>query len=323
MNLTSALLSAAPPVWDRSICDGLAITAQQPALAPTTSAALKLLVKGFSAMERRLLEGTVKLSQRRAPRIELLGDADGASADVVMVDAHDAHALQWAAAQPWLAHKAVIWAGAKTASPGHLAVDGVVWPVLPVLLYKALEQRQRQAPASAAATDAARPTSRRVLIVDDSLAVRVYLRSLLERQGVEVVDVVSAEAGIAAANAEPFACVLMDVLMPGIDGFEACRRIKARSRAGAALPVIMLTSKSSPFDRIRGKMAGCDTYLTKPVDAAQLYKEVARHITDLRQARSPGNTAEPLARRPSPPTGLGAPDGISAFGTKLLARQPY
>ncbi|HSI55395.1 MAG TPA: response regulator, partial [Ramlibacter sp.] len=92
---------------------------------------------------------------------------------------------------------------------------------------------------------------------------------------IEVVEADSAEDGIAAATTQPFACVLMDVLMPGIDGFEACRRIKAKR---AKLPVIMLTSKSSPFDRVRGKMAGCDTYLTKPVDPAQLHEVVERHL---------------------------------------------
>ncbi|HEY8049741.1 MAG TPA: response regulator, partial [Ramlibacter sp.] len=70
-------------------------------------------------------------------------------------------------------------------------------------------------------------------------------------------------------------CVFMDVLMPGVDGFEACRRIKARR---GALPVVMLTSKSSPFDRVRGKIAGCDTYLTKPVDIVQLRDALGRHI---------------------------------------------
>ena len=242
---------------------------------------LKVLVKGFTAMERRLLDGTVMLSQRRAPRIELMADADATSADVVMIDAQDAPSLQWAGMQPWLAGKAVIWAGAKAARAEHIVVDRhVKWPILPVLLYRALEQAQQTSASPAAEAAPVRPTNRRVLVVDDSLAVRAYLRSLLEKQGVEVVDADSADAGIAAAANELFACVLMDVLMPGIDGFEACRRIKARSRNGAALPVVMLTSKSSPFDRIRGKMAGCDTYLTKPVDPAQLNEVVARHASN-------------------------------------------
>ncbi len=262
---------------------------------------LKVLVKGFSAMEHRLLEGTVKLSQRRPPRIDLLTDADGATADVVMLDGQDPQVLQWAGSQPWLTAKAVIWAGAKTARPGHTVIDRhVTWPILPVLLYRALEQGPRKASEAATASTAARPANRRVLIVDDSLAVRNYLRSLLERQGIEVAEADSAEDGIAAAAAEQFACVLMDVLMPGIDGFEACRRIKARAKAGAALPVIMLTSKSSPFDRVRGKMAGCDTYLTKPVDPVQLHEVLARHLGAKTPARAVGAASEVRAYRPAP-----------------------
>ena len=265
---------------------------------------LKVLVKGFTAMERRLLEGTVMLSQRRAPRIELVADADATSADVVMVDAQDAPALLWANAQPWLAAKAVIWAGAKTARTEHMVVDRhIKWPILPVLLYRALELAQQKTASATPDAALSRPTNRRVLVVDDSLAVRNYLRSLLEKQGIEVVDAESAEAGIAAASNELFACVLMDVLMPGIDGFEACRRIKARARNGAALPVVMLTSKSSPFDRVRGKMAGCDTYLTKPVDAAQLNEVVARHVTQADKPRE----ARPPAHLPARPPAYAIP----------------
>ncbi|MEO5671049.1 MAG: response regulator [Ramlibacter sp.] len=243
-------------------------------------AVLKLLVKGFNAMEHRLLEGTVKLSQRRAPRIDLVPEVDATLADVVMIDAQDPYAMQWAATQPWLIGKPVIWAGAKFERAGHMAIDRhVKWPILPVLLYRAIENAPRQTEGDAAGAVPVRPTNRRVLIVDDSLAARAYLRSMLEKHSVEVVEADSAEAGIAAAAKELFACVLMDVLMPGIDGFEACRRIKSRARAGAALPVVMLTSKSSPFDRVRGKMAGCDTYLTKPVDPAQLHAVVDRHLS--------------------------------------------
>lgn len=62
----------------------------------------------------------------------------------------------------------------------------------------------------------------------------------------------------------------MDVMMPGMNGYEACRRSKARSRTGEAPAVVMLTSKTSPFDRIRGKMAGCDAYLSKPINSNKL-----------------------------------------------------
>jgi twitching motility two-component system response regulator PilG len=249
-----------------------------PAIADTP--AVKLLVKGFNAMERRLLEGTVKLSQRKAPRIDLVADDDAADADVVMIDAHDPQALHWANSQPWLATKPAIWAGAKSVRTQHTVVERhVKWPILPVLLYRAIEQAQGTPPAAAAPAPTEAPehaaTKGRVLVVDDSLAARNYLCSMLERFGIEVVTAETAEEGIRYATTAPFGCVLLDVLMPGIDGFEACRRIKGKR---SQLPVVMLTSKSSPFDRVRGKMAGCDTYLTKPVDPVQLREVVARHV---------------------------------------------
>jgi len=264
--------------------------------APAADApVVKLLVKGFNAMERRLLEGTVKLSQRKAPRIDLVGETDAEDADVVMIDAHDAQALQWANAQPWLADKPVIWAGAKNVRLQHTVVERhVKWPILPVLLYRAIEQAQGSPAAAAAApvpTEA--PAKARVLVVDDSLAVRNHLCSMLERFGIEVVTAEAAEEGVRYATTSAFGCVLMDVLMPGMDGFEACRRIKGTR---PKLPVVMLTSKSSPFDRVRGKMAGCDTYLTKPVDPAQLREVVARHVPLVEKPAAPA----PRATRGTP-----------------------
>ena len=247
------------------------------------------MVKGFSEMERRLLEGTVKLSQRRSPRLDLLGDDAAASADVVMVDARDANAMQWARGQPWLEHTAVIWVDAVTAPRRHtMARRPVQWPILPMLLARALEQGPRKKTDAARATipadlepsaaSARGASNRPVLVVDDSLAVRAHLRSLLEARGVSVVLADSAETGIAAAAAAPYGCILMDVLMPGIDGYEACRRIKSAASAGKRPAIVMLTSKSSPFDRIRGKMAGCDAYLTKPVDPPKLHEVVTQYI---------------------------------------------
>ncbi|MBC7514575.1 MAG: response regulator, partial [Herminiimonas sp.] len=158
----------------------------------------------------------------------------------------------------------------------------------PIILARALEQNPRNSIDADATIPASAPSRRAVLVVDDSLAVRAYLRSLLEPRGFIVSDADSAEAGIEAAGANPYACILMDVLMPGIDGYEACRRIKARARSGTGAAIVMLTSKSSPFDRIRGKMAGCDAYLTKPVDAHTLYDVLSRYITVPVQNAPPG-----------------------------------
>lgn len=252
--------------------------------------ALKLLVQGFTQPERQLLDAIVKLSQRRQPRIDLLNVADGEQADVVMIDAADPQARKWAANQRWLAHKSVIWVDAP-GEPGPTELHRpVLWSALPVLLAQALEKT----PSNLASAAAARPESNAVLVVDDSAAVRAQLRALLESRGLAVVDVDSAEAALAAAGASHYACILMDVLMPGIDGYEACRLIKANTYNGHAPSIVMLTSKSSPFDRIRGKMAGCDAYLTKPVDTEHLYEVISRYtVTPASNGAEPQGMAPP------------------------------
>jgi twitching motility two-component system response regulator PilG len=269
--------------------------------------ALRLLVKGFSPMEHRLLQGTVKLSQRRSPRLDLLEDTAADSADIVMIDGRDPGAMQWARRQAWLARKAVIWVDTAGAPPGHTAARRPVqWPILPMLLARALEHGPRQASAlthaavaravSAASTRDA-PSMRPVLVVDDSLAVRAHLRSLLEARGIGVTLADSAERGVEAAAAAHYGCILMDVLMPGIDGYEACRRIRACPSPGRPrAAIVMLTSKASPFDRIRGRMAGCDAYLTKPVDPARLHQVLMPFITDAGTVLATASAHTPLQR---------------------------
>jgi two-component system, cell cycle response regulator len=263
---------------------------------------LRLVVRGFSAVERSLLDGTVKLSQRRTPRLKLLADSEVNDADVVMINALDARAMDWAQRQTVLSSKAVIWVDGSKAAPGHtLTKRPVQWPILPILLARALEQgpgsqTQAQAPAPDAAADGAATAPaavsdvpRPILVVDDSLAVRAHLRSQLEARGHQVVEAENVEGAIQAVSGTAFACVLMDVLMPGADGYEGCKQIKAKLRGALSVPVVMLTSKSSPFDRIRGKMAGCDAYLTKPVEAKQLHDTLAPYVV----ARAGAAPAEP------------------------------
>lgn len=252
--------------------------------AAPAEAPLMLLVKGFNPMEHRLLMGTVMLSRRRNPRIELVGDDSDENADAIMIDAADPQARAWADSQTWLKHKTVIWVDAHAVPHGHTQIKRPVqWPALPMLLARALEHGPGELTASPCAAPptplASSATGLPVLVVDDSLAVRAYLRSLLEPRGFVLAEADSAETGIEAAASTRYACILMDVLMPGMDGYEACRRIKARARSGDGATIVMLTSKSSPFDRIRGKMAGCDAYLTKPVNPNDLYEVLSRYAT--------------------------------------------
>jgi twitching motility two-component system response regulator PilG len=286
--------------------------------------ALKLFVKGFRTMERQLLNGFIMVSRRRTPRLELLSDDQDRLADVVMIDALEPQAMAWARGQTWLDGKAVIWVDGLAGATGHMLVKRPVqWTILPILLARALEQGQK-ARADAAvplpspvATVSSGPSSGAVLVVDDSHAARTHLRLLLEARGIRVDEAASGEAGIRAAASNAYACILMDVLMAGIDGYEACRAIKSSRRSGTGPAVVMLTSRSSPFDRIRGRMAGCDAYLTKPVDPQQLYESIARH-----GGAPPAAAATALPRDwPRLDAKAGAPNTGRAHGSIALIHQ--
>ncbi len=258
--------------------------------AVAASPALKLIVCGFSSGERSLLSGVVKLSQRRTPRLELLDGTSVAEADVLLVDARDAQALLWAQQEPELRSKAVLWVDGGPNLSGHTQLRRPVqWSILPMLLARALEHgptpdlAAQPVPVPVASPDAP-PDMAQVLVVDDSLAGRTYLRALLEARGLHVSEADSVAAAHDSVAQTAFACVFMDVLMPGTDGYEGCKQLKARQRGAAPLAVVMLTSRSSPFDRIRGKLAGCDAYITKPVDAHQLDQALTRLLPLRRNA---------------------------------------
>jgi two-component system, cell cycle response regulator len=282
----------------------MAPVALEPRLPPASEAAadapaLKLVVKGLKSIERQLLNGIVRVSQYRKPSLSLLEEVFAKLADVVVVDTQDAAAMAWAHSQPWLAEKTVIWIDGSSVAHGHIAVKRpVAWPALPMIIARALESGSalniRPSIPLAALPVALRapglalvpvpPPS--ILVVDDSLAVRAYLRSLLEARGFVVTEAVQVHAALVCVTQARFDCILMDVLMPGLDGYDGCRQIKSKLRGAQAVPIVMLTSKSSPFDRIRGKMAGCDAYLTKPVDPAQLQEVLARVVQTSQQRQS-------------------------------------
>jgi len=117
----------------------------------------------------------------------------------------------------------------------------------------------------------------RVLIVDDQEANRLLLRDLLESQGHEVTEAVDGvEALQRVADAAPDV-VLLDVGMPGIDGFEVCRRLKA-DPATATIPVLLVTALNQRDQRLLGIGAGANDYITKPIDKSDLSLRVRNAI---------------------------------------------
>jgi CheY-like chemotaxis protein len=154
----------------------------------------------------------------------------------------------------------------------------------------------------------------RVLVVDDSPTVRRQLTVAFDRMGIvsEVVD--SAAAALEKLREQHFDLALLDVVMPDMDGYRLTREIR-RNRTWRQMPVIILTSRSSPFDLARGALAGCDTYLTKPVPYRALEAAV---IKQLRRSLAIDDLTG-LMRTGSHPVAPGAPAAGAAAAPPAAA----
>jgi len=112
---------------------------------------------------------------------------------------------------------------------------------------------------------------KKALIIDDSASVRRQLKEFLEKQNLIVEEASTAHIAIEKTNVRSYDIIFLDIVMPEMDGYKACKLLK-KQRLAKDTPVVMLTSKSSTFNRARGILAGCDAYLTKPVKASLLKK---------------------------------------------------
>jgi len=117
----------------------------------------------------------------------------------------------------------------------------------------------------------------RVLIADDSLTVRRQLKMEFDMMSAQLRAVADGESAVQAAEQEKFDVIFLDVVMPGMDGYAACKIIK-RTSLNKNTPVVMLTSKSSSFDKFKGMLAGCDTYLTKPINHNEFKQVTEKHL---------------------------------------------
>ena len=115
------------------------------------------------------------------------------------------------------------------------------------------------------------------LVVDDSSTIRTQITLELKLLGIQVDTAESGEQAFELLAHNNYDMIFLDVVLPGIDGYQICKIIK-KDKVKKKTPVIMLTSKSSPFDRIKGALAGCDTYLTKPVKQSSFQKTVKKYL---------------------------------------------
>lgn len=259
---------------------------------------------GISAHEQRILQTICLISRSRPQTYVLKNDVPYDVADIAIVDQDNTKAVsawqRYQADNPMLS--AIMLTRQPEAEPAGYQLGR---PLMATRLLKLLDQilksdghpaiasSQMTDTQSAAPAEDARITQRTssdtnaknnqlsALVVDDSLPVRrqigIHLAPLVGR--VDLAE--DGERAVEFIANQSFDIIFLDVVLPGMDGYKICREIK-RNKRTKNTPVIMLTGKSSPFDKVKGKLAGCDAYLTKPVDDST-FNEVVHKYLEIRQ----------------------------------------
>ena len=122
----------------------------------------------------------------------------------------------------------------------------------------------------------------RILLIEDDPRLAAMVAEYLGGAGMRVATAASGEAGLAMLASEPVDAVVLDLMLPGIDGLEMCKRLRAQVSAHADVPVLMLTARGDAADRVLGLELGADDYLPKPFEPREL---LARLRAILRRGR--------------------------------------
>lgn len=126
----------------------------------------------------------------------------------------------------------------------------------------------------------------RILIVEDEVAIADLERDYLELNGYEVQVENTGTKGLETALAEDFDLIVLDLMLPGMDGFEVCKKIRVEKE----VPILMVSAKKDDIDKIRGLGLGADDYMTKPFSPSELVARVKAHLA--RYERLVGNHAK-------------------------------
>jgi two-component system cell cycle response regulator DivK len=121
--------------------------------------------------------------------------------------------------------------------------------------------------------------SKRILVIEDQEDNRRIMNVTLSAAGFEVIEAVTGDAGVAMAESERPDLILMDIQLPGLDGYEATRLIKAKS-ALRHIPIIAATSYALSGDEVKAKEAGCSAYLAKPFRPRELLATVREFLPE-------------------------------------------
>jgi DNA-binding response OmpR family regulator len=131
--------------------------------------------------------------------------------------------------------------------------------------------------------------SARILLVDDEQSIQTLLSYPLRKDGYEVVQATDGREALDRFAEQPFDLVVLDVMLPQLDGLEVCRRLRARS----AVPIIMLTAKSEEIDKVVGLELGADDYITKPFSMREFRSRIKAALRRADMQPAPEQETEP------------------------------
>jgi DNA-binding response OmpR family regulator len=132
----------------------------------------------------------------------------------------------------------------------------------------------------------------RILLVDDEQPVQKLLTYPLEKEGYEVVQAFDGQQALAQFEQQQFDLVVLDIMLPRMDGLEVCRRLRAKSQ----VPIIMLTAKAEEIDKVLGLELGADDYITKPFSMREFRSRVRAALRRAEMIPTPDSDEEPLER---------------------------
>ena len=135
-------------------------------------------------------------------------------------------------------------------------------------------------------------TTARILLVDDEQPVQKLLSYPLEKDGYEVVPALDGQEALKEFDRQPFDLVVLDIMLPKVDGLEVCRQLRAKS----SVPIIMLTAKAEEIDKVLGLELGADDYITKPVSMREFRSRVRAALRRAGMGNDLDGDEEPLER---------------------------
>ncbi len=212
----------------------------------------------------------LQLSAKSSQTYRLVGSDQLGMAHIVFVDGDDPEALA-----DWhkLADSNPAAIPIVISSSGEV-IEGATTVTRPLLMNRLMAALETVTLTSTTVSQKRAPSgSMKVLVVDDSFPVRKFMEQKLPQlysESLAMDFAVSGEEAIEKIDKANYDLIFLDVVMPGIDGYKVCKRIKSAQ----SVFVVMLTSKKTPFDKVRGAMSGCDAYVTKPPTDERLRKVI-------------------------------------------------